>query len=206
MNTLFGTIFKSFHCFLPLMNRYCLQFLLHLLLDLQNIFVLVTFHFHFQFRECVIVWRIHIRRVHKMAKHRNFFFTTLLLGHSRSAHLFGMSFRYRWRYLCFLPTLSPSAVWWGLEVCHLGSCNISSKNLRGWWSFCRGRDAHICNVVGEWVVIHQLFKRIGGEGWIYNWDGVLSPYKKTFANRLQVTSNNNYPRIICRIGGGGLES
>ncbi len=28
-----------------------------------------------------------------------FFFTTLLLGHSCSAHLFGMFFRYQWRYL-----------------------------------------------------------------------------------------------------------
>ncbi len=47
------------------------------------------------------------------------------------------------------------------------------------------------------VVIHRLFKR--KQYRVYNRDGILSPYKKTFANCLFITPNNNYPRIICRI-------
>ncbi len=76
-------------------------------------------------------------------------FITLLLGHSRSAHLFGMFFRYRWRYLCFLPTLPPSAVLWGLGIRRLRSCNISNKNLRGWQSFYGRVDTRICNGIGR---------------------------------------------------------
>ncbi len=55
MNTLFCAIFKLFHCFLPLMNRYRFQYRHHRLLNLWNIFVLVSFQFHFQFGECEVV-------------------------------------------------------------------------------------------------------------------------------------------------------
>ncbi len=54
-------------------------------------------------------------------------FTALLLGYSRSAHLFGMFFRYQWRYLCFLPTLLP--VWWDWGSAVSGLATFSTQTL-----------------------------------------------------------------------------
>ncbi len=87
MNALFGSNFKTFHCFLSLMNRYCLQFRCHRLLELQNIFVLVAFLFHFQFRECRVIWRTYIWRVCRVARHWNpFFHPKLLLNCCGACH------------------------------------------------------------------------------------------------------------------------
>ncbi len=79
-------------------------------------------------------------------------FTTLLLDHSHSAYLFGMFFRYQWRYLCFLPTLSPSC-------CLVGIKDPPSWILRHtrWWSFYSGKDARACNVIGEREGYHTAY-------------------------------------------------
>ncbi len=65
-----------------------------------------------------------------------FVFTRLLLGHSRSAHLFGMFFRYRWRYLCFLPTFCSSRCLVGIGEPHKSQ------------SFCSRQDARVRKMVG----------------------------------------------------------
>ncbi len=61
-----------------------------------------------------------------------YFLTTLLLGHSHLAHLFGMFFQYRRCYLCFLCTLSPSR-------CLVGIGDLPSRDIsKKWWLFCGG--------------------------------------------------------------------
>ncbi len=74
MNTLFGTIFKAFHCFIPLMNRYYLQFCCQRHLDFPNTFLMVAFQFHFQFGRHKVVQRTQIGREHRKTKHWNYFF------------------------------------------------------------------------------------------------------------------------------------
>ncbi len=74
------------------------------------------------------------------------FYYASIRSHSLGAP-FWYVFQYHWYYLCFLPTLSPSAVWCWLKIRHLGSHNISNRNLWGWRLFCRGGDARIYYVI-----------------------------------------------------------
>ncbi len=68
-------------------------------------------------------------------------------------------------------------------------------------------DKHICNVVGEGggVIMHRLFKRMGGVCRVYNREGILSPYKKTLVHRL-FKHLIIITLILCRMGVGGLNS
>ncbi len=115
-------------------------------------------------------------------------FTMLLLGHSHSVQLFGMFFRYRW---CSLLL----AVWWGLGIHHLQSGDIFNMNLAsGDHSAADGTHSFVTWLEGAVVIIHGLFKRMGRvNGWVYNRNGILSPYKKTLAIRLLPST------IICHI-------
>ncbi len=98
------------------------------------------------------------------------FITKLLLGHSHSTYLFGMFFRYWWRYPCFLPTLCPSCC-----LVHLGFRHISNANLTNHNRYTPDRTDTFVTWLGRGSSYVSYLKEWGGGA--YNRDGVSSPYK-----------------------------
>ncbi len=99
-------------------------------------------------------------------------------------------------------------VWYGYigvkiwqRCCHLRFCDTSNTNLRSGDRSAADETHAFVMWQGRGVVIHRLFKRMR-EHRVYHKHHILSPYKKTFANRLQITHDNNYLRLICHMGRG----